>query len=85
MVVILNRTEIRELLLQDPSTRGDGGFQSLLVSLQEKTNLQTGELDLTKEDLDRIQKYAFDYENGGWQNRLKKIFGRVLGANLGRV
>jgi hypothetical protein len=32
----------------------------------------------------RIPKYAFDYKQDGWEDRLKAIFSRTLGPNLGR-
>lgn len=82
--VTLNKAEIDELLLQDPKTKSDGGFQSLLVSLQERLNKTTGLLTLDETDLERIPKYAFDYKNGGWEERLKTIFQRTLGPKLGR-
>lgn len=84
MVVTLSAAEIAILFRQDASTKEDGGFQSLLVSLQEKINRTTGVIDLSESDLERIPRYAFDYGNGGWENRLVGIFGRVLGNRLGR-
>ncbi|WP_349934744.1 site-specific DNA-methyltransferase [Acetobacter sp. A11-2] len=83
--IILTQDEMKLLLQQDPSTRQDGGFQSLLVSLQERLNKTTGELTLENSDLERIPKYAFDYHQGGWEDRLKDIFGRNLGPKLGRT
>jgi len=83
MTITLNAAEFEVLMRQDPTTKEDGGYQRLLITLQEK--LYAGsQLDLTNEDLERIPKYAFDYGNGGWENRLKSIFQRHLGANLGR-
>lgn len=83
MTVTLNASEVEVLMRQDPTTKGDGGYQRLLITLQEK--LYAGsKLDLTTEDLERIPKYAFDYGNGGWEDRLKSIFGRLLGEDLGR-
>ncbi|MBI3490700.1 MAG: hypothetical protein HY047_02740 [Acidobacteria bacterium] len=35
-------------------------------------------------DLDDIPHYAFDYGQGGFEDRLVKAFGRVLGGRLGR-
>lgn len=78
----LTETEISALMEQDPATAADGGFQSLLVGLQGKLNRQTGHISLTQSDIDRIRKCAFDYKNGGWQNRLVAIFGSCLGPNL---
>lgn len=82
--VDLNANEIEALFRQPTETKQDGGFQSLLIKLQTKTDMSTGKLQLTDDDLERIPRYAFDHKNGGWQNRLRSIFGRVLGPDLGR-
>ena len=82
--VVLSPHEIAVLDRQDPSTEQDGGWQSLLVGLQQKLNRDTGELVLDDADLERIPRYAFDYGNGGWESRLLNIFERHLGAGLGR-
>ena len=83
--ITLNQKEIALLLRQDPATEDDGGFQSLMVKLQRQLDGQSNEISLYEDDLEKIPRYAFDYKNGGWQNRLTGIFGRTLGANLGRV
>jgi hypothetical protein len=82
--VTLDTNEIDEIDKQDPSTAKDGGFQGLMVSLQKRINRSTGQLHLTADDLRRIPMYAFDYRNGGWEDRLKRAFGRSLGPKLGR-
>jgi hypothetical protein len=82
--VQLNADEIEELMKQDPASKGDGGYQSFLVKLQEKLDQNTGDIILNNDDLSRIPAYAFDYKQGGWQTRLMHIFGRTLGPNLGR-
>ncbi len=82
--VTLNPGEIAELDRQDPDSASDGGFQGLLVRLQGKVNRATGGIDPDEKDLSDIPRLAFDYRNGGWQNRLIAIFGRTLGATLGR-
>lgn len=84
MQVTLTPAEINVLFRQNPTTSQDGGFQGFLVSLQNRIDRTTGEIDLTPQDLERIPRYAFDYGNGGWENRLVDIFGRVLGHRLGR-
>lgn len=84
MLVTLNATEMKVLFRQDPATRRNGGYQSLLVRLQGNINSATGELALTDSDLERIPRYAFDYGNGGWEGRLMAIFRRHLGPQLGR-
>lgn len=82
LVVVLEPEEYASLSEQDPASRGGGGFQALLVNLQER--VKDMQLDLTVQDRERIARYAHDYRSGGWQGRLRKIFGRSLGNNLGR-
>lgn len=84
MDVTLTAPEIAEIDKQDPATANDGGFQGLMVSLQRRINRTTNELRLTDDDLRRIPMYAFDYRNGGWEDRLKAAFSRTLGPKLGR-
>ncbi len=84
MQVTLNSAEKEVLFRQDPATQRNGGYQSLLVRLQNNTDRTTGALSLTSRDLERIPRYAFDYGNGGWEGRLMSIFRRHLGARLGR-
>jgi hypothetical protein len=84
MIVILDQQEISALFRQHPATKDDGGFQGLLVSLQERIDRATGRINLTVDDLEKIPRYAFDYKNGGWENRLIAIFSRTLGSGLGR-
>lgn len=82
--VTLTPNEIEILDRQDPLTESDGGFQQLLVELQGLLNRGTGALALSDEHEEKIPRYAFDYKNGGWEDRLKGIFSRQLGSNLGR-
>ena len=81
--VMLEPAERQSLFEQDPASRRGGGFQALLVNLQRKVKDDIG-LDLTVQDRERIARYAHDYSGGGWQGRLRRIFGRSLGENLGR-
>jgi len=85
MRIKLNNIELVVLFRQPQSTKGDGGFQKLLVDLQKKVDRETGIIDLSEDDLEKIPRYAFDYKNGGWETRLKKIFARNLGLGLGRT
>ena len=82
--VNLNKSEIEILFQEDPSTKSEGGFQRLLVTLQECTDRTTGQCEIATAVFPRIAKYAFDYGNGGWQTRLTGIFARTLGPKLGR-
>jgi hypothetical protein len=84
ITVKLNPQELAILDRQSPWTKDNGGWQNLLVTLQEKTNRQSASLTLDVSDLERIGRYAFSYGNGGWENRLRAIFQRTLGPSLGR-
>jgi hypothetical protein len=84
MQIVLNQTEMDRLFKQHPDTEKDGGWQGLLVSLQKKLNTTTGDIDLSPLDLEKIPRYAFDYDKGGWEDTLKAIFSRILGPKLGR-
>jgi hypothetical protein len=55
MTVLLNEFEIRELYRQAPSTKANGGFQGLLVGLQQKIDRRSGRLTLDMKDLERIE------------------------------
>jgi len=80
--LVLNKQE--EACLLKPQ-RGKGGFQSLMRRLQDSYRSGSQELpELSPEDLKQVQAYAFDYEQGGWEDDLKTIFARHLGPNLGR-
>lgn len=50
--IVLTDAERAKLFQQDPAARNDGGFQGLLVSLQERTNANN-KLDLTPNDVQR--------------------------------
>jgi len=81
--VQLTSDEIEILNRQDPETKRDGGWQSLLVRLRHNVD-ENGNITLTDQDLERIARCAFDYGNGGWEARLTGVFGRTLGSTLGR-
>jgi len=82
MKVKLTIGELEELKKQAPSSASDGGYQNFLVKLQYRVDDESGELELDDEDMSKIHRYAFEYKNGGWQTRLKKIFSRTLGDDL---
>ena len=84
MEVILNAGEIAVLMAQHPSREEDGGWQALIGRLQKDVNLSSGNVTIITKDLERIPHYAFDYGNDGWEHALMDIFGRTLGARLGR-
>ena len=78
----LNDAERELLYRQSPATKGDGGWQSLCVTLQELTDENTGVISLPDIILEKARRYAFTYGNGGWESRLRGIFERTLGPNL---
>ena len=81
----LNDDEFDALMEQDPASRHEGGFQSLLVTLQDNTDPHTRILVLPVHLLERINRYAFHYEQAGWESTLKRIFARTLGDSLDRI
>ncbi len=83
MVFHLRQSEIEVLFRQKPQTKDNGGFQHLLVTLQNRTSRKSGRIALFDRDIEKIRRYAFAYGNGGWEWRLKAIFARVIGPNLG--
>ena|ERR1051325_502517 len=82
MTIFLNRDEIAQLDRRRPETKSRGGWQLLIVTLSQSVDRSTGRLVLDGLTMDRIRKYAFEYRNGGWQARLRRVFGRTLGPNL---
>ena len=78
MIYKLNFIGLSTLFSQDPSTESKGGFQSLLVKLQRKTDLLTSCIVLKLKDIERIIRYATKYGNGGWENKLKAIFPTII-------
>ena len=81
-IFTLNDAELDVLRRQSPATKDDGGWQQLLVTLQGEVEEGTNRIFLTRPVRMRIRKYAFQYKQGGWQDRLIGIFGRHLGPNL---
>ena len=79
MVFVLNNSEITELMRE---TAGQGGWQSLIKRLQSKLSIDTGEIKLSEAEIERIHRYAFDYGDGGFEARLRRIFERRLGPKL---
>ncbi len=79
MRVELGENELKELHKTNPADRHRGGFQAFMVQLQKRVD--DGGVELSHEDLIKINRYA-SYTTGGYQSRLKKIFGRTLGTYL---
>jgi hypothetical protein len=75
--ILLSREEMDELRKEPQETKDRGGFQRFLVGLANRTNLRTGALELSPQDVARIRRYA-QSGPGGWQTRIHRIFGRHI-------
>ena len=73
---------VREMVEVNRPVSGIGGYQALLRRLQGGLNQETGEIQVSERDTDRIRQYCTDYGQGGFQDRLARIFHRVLGVDL---
>ncbi|VYT11892.1 hypothetical protein [Campylobacter ureolyticus] len=51
--------------------QGSGGFQTLMRKLQKQLN--GTELHYSDDDLEKIKRYAKEYNNGGYQNIFEEI------------
>ena len=73
--VRLSKEELTELMRQNPTTAKRGGFQRMLVSMQIRINRTTRELELSENEMAQILRYGRTPKKGGWQTRIRKIFG----------
>ena len=62
-------------LFNPKRTKGSGGFQSLFLMIQKKTDKINHTITLEDEEIERIKKYYIKYRQGGWQDTLYYIFG----------
>lgn len=76
-VLQLASDEITELL-DENATRGTGGWQSLWLALLKKFDKSEGTITLTPELRAKLYHYYHFYGQGGWQNKLKRVFRREL-------
>lgn len=76
--IALNDTQIEAL---NKPLNGTGGFQSLINKLRRKAG-NSGIVELNDAEVGRINRYAFRYDNGGWQRRLEAIFGEHLWTRI---
>jgi hypothetical protein len=74
VVVVRLSTEEFRLLME--SVRGQGGFQSFFAELQHRINKSTRRLPLYPPDIDRICRHGREPKKGGFQAKLRKVFGR---------
>ena len=58
--------------------RGEGGFQSLLRSFQDRIGTGSA-LTLTPDLIERIVRYVQDYGQGGFQGRLDTVLAELGG------
>jgi hypothetical protein len=82
MKIKLTDVELSLLKMQHPKTARGGGFQACLVALGRRVDGASYELDLNEQDLEKINRYATKYGQGGYETRMFKIFGRTLGSQL---
>lgn len=76
----LSATQAQEIFKQDPRDRSKGGFQSFMCELRDRV-IWDGEMWLIRVDdaiLGRARRYAYDYNNGGWQGRLERALGEIV-------
>lgn len=52
---------------------GQGGFQSLLRSLQKQFDQESGVVTLNADQIEKINRYAQEYGAGGFEDRLDGI------------
>ena len=71
----------QELELLRKPVVGGGGFQNPMRSLRQRAAVSR-RVTLNADDLERIQRYAFEYGDGGFEGRLRGIFERHLGPKL---
>jgi len=81
LTIFLNEKESAALYQTKSEQRDGGGFQALLVRFQERLDDETGQLELSREELAMIQRH-FNFARGGYQGRLKRIFGRHFPPSL---
>jgi len=67
-----------ETLLDETAIKGTGGWQSLWSALQKQFDKSSGHITLTPEQRARIYHYYHSYGQGGWQNRVMRVFRREL-------
>jgi hypothetical protein len=76
-ILKLSKDEI-EGLLDETATHGTGGWQSLWLALLKQFDKAKGTITLTPELRARIYRYYREYGQGGWQNKVKRVFRREM-------
>lgn len=75
MKIKLNDAELFELKKTKIRDRSKGGFQTMMVDFRMRLSSPFPSLVLDSVDIEKIRRYAA-YDDGGYESRLKKIFGR---------
>jgi len=75
------RVEVRltaeELAIVCRPINGEGGWQTLLRRLLARLNSLTGDMSVRTQELDDIERYAYAYGEGGYQERFRAILAAV--------
>jgi hypothetical protein len=77
LVIQLSGDEIKGLF-DENATKGTGGWQSLWLALQKNFDKASGSIKLSPELRARIYHYYHSYGQGGWQDKVKRVFRREL-------
>jgi hypothetical protein len=77
LVLRLSADEIATLM-DEGALKGTGGWQSLWAALQRQFVKEDGSIRLTPELRARIYHYYHSYGQGGWQNKVMRVFRREL-------
>jgi len=80
MKLQLTDAEVADLVLEGPADDRAGGFQGLLHRLREGLAADTNEINISDEDVERIQRAILE-KGGGWQYKLARVFERTLGGS----
>lgn len=56
---------------------GQGGFQALLRKIKTQYSERRAELQLDKEDIERLYRYAKKYGRGGFQDRIQPLLEKL--------
>jgi hypothetical protein len=75
ITIQLGGDEIKILLAP---IKGTGGWQSLWAALLKGFDKASGSIKLSPEVRAKIYHYYRSYGQGGWQDRVKRVFGREL-------
>jgi hypothetical protein len=80
LIYPIDRKQYELLMEQAESERSKGGFQNLIYQLQRSAiqipdDEEHFEIRISDEMVEKIRRYYNNHGGGGWQNKLKRIFG----------